>query len=118
MLFESEFLNPDILPLPYIKPDVSAPGVSVVSSIPGGKWDTFSGTSMATPHVCGAIALLLSATNIRQRVSGAELTFLIQELLTGSVEDVGESGQDSRFGFGRIDVLRAIDFAFHQGLGE
>jgi subtilisin family serine protease len=40
------------------KPDVSAPGVNVYSSVPSG-WDSFSGTSMASPHVAGGAALLL-----------------------------------------------------------
>ena len=42
-----------------LKPDVAAPGASILSSVPGGQWSELSGTSMASPHVAGAAALLV-----------------------------------------------------------
>ena len=113
---ESNFIAEDQLPLVYSKPDVCAPGVAVKSSIPGNRYATWNGTSMATPHVAGAIALLLSATTIKE-VDPSERAFLLQDLILGSAEELGEAGQDHRFGFGRIDVLRAVGFAWELGYG-
>ena len=48
---------------PYTRPNISAPGVMVCSSVMGSDWACFSGTSMASPHSAGAVALLWSCNN-------------------------------------------------------
>ena len=115
ILEESRWIRDEFLPLVYSKPEVSAPGVAIRSSVPGDDYDTWNGTSMATPHVAGALALLLSATDIKQQIAVEERAFLLQDLLIGSVDELGESGQDHRFGFGRINILQAIGEAKSRG---
>jgi hypothetical protein len=84
-----------------IKPEVSAPGVDVRSSVPNGGYEYWSGTSMATPHVAGAIALLKQVFPGR---TGAE----IKQMLYDNATDLGSSGEDNDYGMGVIDVYAAL----------
>lgn len=85
-----------------VKPDISAPGHNVLSSVPGGKYASFSGTSMATPHLVGGVALLYQAN---PNLSVPQMI----ELLTATVDDLGEEGKDNQFGFGRLNLIRAFE---------
>lgn len=57
-------------------PYVTAPGVSIYSSLPGNEYGTYSGTSMAAPHVAGVVALMLSAN---PNLTHAEIRQIIME---------------------------------------
>jgi bacillopeptidase F len=91
-----------------IKPEVSAPGTSVRSSIVGGGYDWFTGTSMAAPHVTGAFLLLKEA-----------FPFLLEgDILMAlylSATDFGQPGEDNEYGMGVIDVLAAFNHLVDQG---
>jgi subtilisin family serine protease len=88
--------------LSYAKPDVSAPGVQIVSAMPGGLYAKMNGTSMATPHATGAIALLYQA---KPNLKVAQ----VRDLLSNSAQHLGAEGKNNIFGMGRISVLSAMD---------
>jgi subtilisin family serine protease len=116
VITQSTVVRPELLPLPYPKPDVSGPGVAVTSSVPGGTWTAFSGTSMATPHVSGVVALVLAATGNLAAVADRDRVGVLVDLLAGTAAELGETGQDHRYGFERVDALRAIGLARDRGL--
>ena len=66
-----------------------------------------SGTSSSSALVAGAVALLLGATSIPERVSGSKRVELVKECLYSTAEDLGDEGQDVRYGWGLVDVSPA-----------
>lgn len=78
--------------------DLAAPGVDILTTSPRGSFNLASGTSLATAHVTGVIALLMSMNRRGFRSS----------VLDKTAVDLGRSGRDSDFGYGLVNVERAL----------
>ncbi len=101
---------PSDWPSTYVVPSVSAPGRGVQSAWLNGSYQFLSGTSMAAPHVSGAIALMESA--LGSDVGPDELETALEE--TARKPDGYDTGtpageRDTRYGSGIIDVPAALD---------
>lgn len=94
------------------KPEVSAPGVAVRSSVPQGGFDWYSGTSMAAPHIAGAVALVLQSSAHAMGVED------IERVLAETALDLGDEGPDNDYGAGRLQALDAVREAFNGGVLE
>ena len=92
----SDFSSWGVSPDMRLKPEVTAPGGNIYSSVPGGGYKMMSGTSMATPQMTGASAVVLervqndplfSSLNDRQKVD------VVQNLIMGTAVPVVDPGQ-------------------------
>ncbi|MFI1994362.1 S8 family peptidase [Actinoplanes sp. NPDC020271] len=83
--------------------DVAAPGSGIISTYPtaAGGYATMNGTSMASPHVAAVAALLLAAA--------PDLTpDQVESALGSTAKDLGPTGKDTDYGYGRIDAAAAL----------
>lgn len=97
---------PSEWPEEYVVPDVTAPGVDVKSAAPGGGYSLDNGTSMAAPHVAGAVALVLSEN---PELTPDEVTGLFETTTTKPAGEPAE--QDTRYGHGIIDIYDTMELA-------
>ena len=88
--------------------EIAAPGSSVKSTIPGNSYATWSGTSMATPHVAGVAALVWSYFPTCSNNQ-------IRNVLIKTAKDRGTAGCDVNFGWGIVQAKAAYDLLASQG---
>ncbi|MBI2558899.1 S8 family serine peptidase [Candidatus Woesearchaeota archaeon] len=84
--------------------DISAPGVSIYSSVLGTGYASWSGTSMATPMVSGTVALIKLA-------HPAYTVDQVESALFKTAKDLGKAGKDTSYGWGREDAYGAVNYA-------
>ena len=101
-----------------MKPDIAAPGVDIYSSLPGGAYGSNSGTSMAGPHVVGAVALLWSADPglVGDIDRTEQLLIEAADPYTGSTNVGCFEGDvpNAAYGYGVLDVYEAVKEALGQ----
>jgi subtilisin family serine protease len=88
--------------------DIVAPGVNVFSTLWNNSYTYLSGTSMATPHVAGVAALVLS---LHPEYTNDQA----EKVLKAGCVDLGNPGWDPYYGYGRVDALAALEGAFPVG---
>ena len=104
-----------------LKPDVVAPGVGIYSTYPTDSYDTLQGTSMATPHVAGVVALMWSAApGLRGDIDDTEAILRNTAVpLTSAQQCGGVSGSsvpNNTYGYGLVNAQAAVSEALHEKL--
>jgi type VII secretion-associated serine protease mycosin len=88
--------------------DIVAPGVNIFSTLWDNSYTYLSGTSMATPHVAGVAALVLS---LHPEYTNDQ----VEKVLKAGCVDLGNPGWDPYYGYGRVDALAALEETFPVG---
>lgn len=97
--------------------DLGAPGTQILSTVPGGGYTALTGTSMATPHVTGAVALLVSAMSPSRldqyKADPAAVALEIKQAILDGTEDIGLQTVTG----GRLDLYGALMEAMFYDVG-
>ncbi|HEX7421422.1 MAG TPA: S8 family serine peptidase, partial [Thermoanaerobaculia bacterium] len=97
-----------------VKPDIVAQGEGVYSTIPNNSYGSLDGTSMSSPVVTGASALLVEQW--RRTFGGANPTpAALKTLMLATAQDLGNRGPDFTYGFGLLDAKAAVDTIIADG---
>lgn len=84
------------------KPDLVAPGDEIYSAFPYRRSGSMSGSSMAAPHVSGAVAILLQ---MNPQLTPKELRFILK-----NTAKKGKTGEENAYGAGNLDLYEAVQF--------
>ncbi|MFN2746132.1 MULTISPECIES: S8 family serine peptidase [unclassified Bacillus (in: firmicutes)] len=97
-------------PSPYdeIKPDLSAPGVSIRSAYPGHRYAIMDGTSMATPHISGIVALM---REVNPNISVDEIERILLKTATPLSDKTFTKSPNNGYGYGLVNALKAFNEA-------
>jgi subtilisin family serine protease len=100
-----------------LQPEVTAPGVDILSTYPDDTYKTLSGTSMATPHVSGVVALIQAAYYNKYGKVLPVGTFddmgtnTVRGILHSTADDLGDAGWDIYYGYGIVRADLAVEAA-------
>ena len=102
-----------------IKPNIAAPGVAVRSSVPGNSYASFNGTSMASPHVAGTVALMWSAAPaIAHNINATRALLDDTAIDTPNLTCGGTADDNNVFGEGRLDAFAAVEQSPRGAIGS
>lgn len=97
------------------KPDIVAPGVNILSSMPGNKYEILTGTSMAGPHVTGVVALMLS---VNKDLSVDQIEKILNSTATPLKDEDYTSSPNHGYGYGKVNAALAVELAKGQSKGN